>query len=327
MAQLTAPRSRKMVIAMKAESTYGTDALGGTYTSADIIPCFDIAPDYRIEEIQNLSMAGDIGRLPSIMGIESGQVSFSMYVRGAGAAYSASVKPEAHKPLEACSQIGVLDATGGAEKYTYQAGTPASHTIWIVQENGRTMKMVGCHGSVESSGTAGNPLVDRFAFQGKINAFADVTFVPGTIVGTPGYLVLKAAAFQLGSGNYAPCIGSVGVALGNTVSGVSCINDATGRLGFIITDRNLRLSFDPLADTVAAFDWIASLRAGTLHDLSFQLGSVLYNKVKFQVGATLGSQAQVVGNTYGTRDGLTTYPTTILATISAGNDDFARIYS
>lgn len=327
MAQLTVPRSRRMVIAMKAESIYGTDALGAVYTSADIVPCFDIAPDLRMEEIQNLSMAGDIGRLPSIMGIETGQVALSMYARGAGAAYSASVKPEMHRPLECCALIGTGSFTGGAEKYTYQPGTPTSYTIWVVQENGRTMKMVGCFGTVDFSMRAGGVCQARFTFQGKINALADVTFVGGTISGTPGYPVIKSAAFQIGSTNYAPRIASVGVTLGNTLSPVPSINDGTGLVGFIISDRNPRVSIDPEADTVANFDWYAAMKAGTLQDMSFQIGTVQYNKAVFNFGAGLGSQIQIVSNSWGSRDGLTSYPTQLLATIAAGSDDLALIFS
>lgn len=327
MAQLTVPRSRRMVIAMKSESVYGTDAFGFAYLAADIVPCFDIAPDLRMDEIQNLSMAGDIGRLPSIMGIESGQVSFSMYARGAGAAYSASVKPEMHKPLECSSMIGTLDATGGSEKYTYQPGTPASHTVWIVQEFGRILKLVGCHGTWDKSMRSGGVCQARFTIQGKINAVVDSAFVPGTISGTPGYPVLKAAAFQIGSVNYAPRIASLGVTLGNTLSPVPSINDASGLVGYFISDRNPRVSIDPEADTIANFDWYTAMKNGTLQDMSFQIGSVQYNKIKFQFGAALGSQIQVVGNSYGTRDGLTSYPTQLLATINAGSDDLAIIFS
>lgn len=327
MAQLTVPRSRRMVIAMKAETTYGVDVLGTNYGSTDIVPCFDIAVDRRIDEIQNLSMAGDIGRLPSIMGIESGQVAFSMYPRGAGAAYSASVKPEVHKPLEACAMIGTLDATGGSEKYTYSPGTPSSYTIWIVQENGKVLKLVGCLGTFDLSGRAGGVGPWRFTFQGKIGSIVDLTFVAGSISSTPAYPVLKSAAWQIGSGNYAPRIASLTATLGNTISPVPSINDSTGLVGYFISDRNPRMTIDPEADTVANFDWDASLSAGTLHDVTFQIGTVQYNRVLFQFGSNAGSQMQVVATSWGTRDGLTSYPTSLLATIASGSDDLAIVFS
>ena len=327
MAQLTVPRSRRMVIAMKEESVYGTDAFGGAYLAADIIPCFDIAPDLRMDEIMNLSMAGDIGRLPSIMGIETAQVAFSMFARGAGAVYAAGVKPEMHIPLQAATLIGTGSFGAGVETWTYQPGTPRSHTIYVVQENGRTLKMVGCLGTVGFSMRAGGVCQARFTFQGKVGGVADVAFVAGTISGTPGYPVIKSAAFQIGAANYAPRIASVGVELGNTLSPVPSINDVTGLVGYFVSDRNPRVSIDPEADTVANRDWYTAMKNGTLEDMSFQVGTVQYNKLKFQFGAALGSQMQVVANSFGTRDGLTSYPTQLLATISAGGDDIALVFA
>lgn len=327
MAQLTIPRARKMVLAMKVETTYGTDIFAGTYTTADIIPCFDVAPDARMEEIQNLSMFGDLGRLPSAMGIEQGQIAFSMYLRGFGAAYSAGNKPEADRPLRGSTLIGTGSFTGGAEKWTYQPGTPESYTIYAVQENGRTLKLTGALGTVDFSMKAGGVLMARFTFQGKVAGVSDVTYVAGTVAGTPQYPVMKSAAFQLGAANYAPRIASIGIALGNALSAVPSINDASGLAGFFVSDRNPRVSIDPEADTVANFDWYTQMKAGTLADMTFQCGTVQYNRVLFNFNAGGANQVQIVGTSWGNRDGLTSSPAQLLATINAGSDDLNLVFS
>lgn len=327
MAQLTVPRARRMVLAMKAETTYGTDIFAGTYVSADILPAFDIAPDARVEEIQNLSMFGDLGRLPSVMGLEQGQIAFSMYLRGSGVAYAAGVKPECDRALRGCTLIGTGAFGGGTEKWTYQPGTPESYTIYAVQENGRSLKLVGALGTVDFSMKAGGVLMARFTFQGKVAGVSDVTFVAGTISGTPQYPVMKSAAFQFGSANYAPRIASVGFALGNGLSPAPAINDATGMAGYFVSDRNPRLTIDPEADTVANFDWYGLQKAGTLSDMTFQCGTAQYNRVLFSFNAVGANQVQIVGTSWGTRDGLTSSPAQLLATINAGSDDLSLVFS
>src|SRR3990172_9183109 len=138
MATLTVPRMRRMVVAMKVEGTYGTDVFAGTYTAADIIPCFNISPAITLEEIENLALSGD-----------------------------------------------------------------------IVQENGSTLKMAGCFGDVDFTMRAGGIITARFAFQGMLVGEADVSFVAGTIAGTPAYPTVKSPALQIHTHNYAPRIATI----------------------------------------------------------------------------------------------------------------------
>ena len=100
MAQPSAARYRRLVLAMREESVYGTDPMAGTVLAADVIPMFNCQPSINIEEIPNLSMAGDIGRLPSVIGIETASVSWSMNWKGLTTAFDNSplVVPESHRP-------------------------------------------------------------------------------------------------------------------------------------------------------------------------------------------------------------------------------------
>ena len=104
------------------------------------------------------------------------------------------------------------------------------------------------------------------------------------------------------------------------------MNDATGMAGYLITDRAPRITIDPEADTIANFDWYTAMKNGTLQDMSWVIGGTANNKATVKVGAALGSQAQIVANSYGSRDGLTSFPTTILATISSGSDDISFLF-
>src|SRR3990167_9441729 len=301
MANLTVPRSRRMVVAMKVESTYGTDAFGGSYLAANIVPAFNISPAITLEEIENLALSGDIGRLPSGIGRELAGVTFEMFIRGSGAAYSASVKPEADSALQACGLSSTFSGGAGAEIVTVDpVATPSSYTIYIVQENGSTLKMGGCFGDVDFTMRAGGIITARFSFQGMLLGESDVAFVAGTIARAPAYSPGKAAA-------------SV-----NAVGGVA---------GFFIADRRPLFTIDPEANSIATHDWFTDHKAGTLMDASFLIGSVQYNKLQFKFNASLAAGLQIVQRSWGSRDGLTSFPTTLLATISAGQDDFSLIFS
>jgi hypothetical protein len=311
---------------MKVETVYATDIFAGTYTTADIIPAYNIQPDSNIEEIQNLMASGDIGRLPSVIGVESARVSFTCWGRGSGVAYAAGVKPEIDRPLRGCALIGTGSFGVGTENWTYQPGTPESYTIYLPVTNGRALKMVGCFGTVQVAMRAGAQAIFTFTFQGKIAGVSDVSYVVGTVSGTPQYPVTKSAAFGIGAGPYQPRIANVGLDLGNTLTGVPSVNDATGLAGYFISDRNPRVQIDPEIDTVANFDWLTAWRNGTLNKLVWQTGTTQYNRMKFNVAPSAGARAQIVNNSWGQRDGMVSMPTTFLATISAGSDDLSIVF-
>jgi hypothetical protein len=326
MAQLTVSPQRKTLIAMKVESTYATDVFAGTYTTADVIPAYNIQPDTNLEEIQNLMASGDIGRLPSVIGIENGRVSFTTWLRGTGVAYSSSIKPEVDRALRGCALIGTGSFGAGTESWTYQPGTPESYTIYVVNVNGRTLKLVGCFGSCQIAQRAGGQVIGTFTFQGKIGGVSDVTYVAATVSGTPQYPTTKANPFNIGAGPYAPRIANIGLDLGNALTGVPTVGDGTGLAGFFISDRNPRVQIDPEIDTVANFDWLTAYRNGTLNKLTWAAGATQYNRVKFNVAPAAAARAQIVNNGFGTRDQMVSAPTTFLATINAGSDDLSIVF-
>lgn len=330
MPSLTVSPARRVVVAMKAESTYGTDIFAGTYTTGDVIPAQGIQPNLSLDEIENLATAGDMGRGPSMIGQERASVRFTMPVRGKGAAYSTSAKPEVDMPLRACGYSSTFSGTAGAEIVTYQPVAQASHeafSVYIVQSNGLSIQMAGCQGTVEFASGAGGPLLATFTLSGILDAVADISYVAGTLATTPQYPVSKSVAFQIGTENYAARFAQMGFALGNGLVFVPSFNAAGGIAGVFISDRNPRLTIDPEENTAAAFDWFAKWKAGTLNDCSFTIGSVLYNKIAFSFNAAAAAGLQIVNRQHTTRDGLVAVGTTLLATISSGNDDHKIVFS
>src|ERR1051325_5491852 len=110
MATLTAPKSIKAHLVMRAESTAGVDPMAGTYTVADIIPVDADSLSFTQDpnEVENKMTAGLMGRAPSVIGKLTGMIEASMVFRGAGVTYSASVKPEIDMILRASGHSAVF---------------------------------------------------------------------------------------------------------------------------------------------------------------------------------------------------------------------------
>lgn len=322
MAAPTVPRQRRKHIAIKAESTYGTDIFGGSYVAGDILEAEDIQDSLSLEEIENLATSGVMGRGISIIGRETGMVSFRMRARGKGAAYddSPEVVPLMDRALRACGLGRTFADPGGvAATVTYApSNTHESFSAYINQENGVCVKLAGCFGTLEVGLRAGAVSDFRFTLMGLIAGVDDVSFVEPTIVQTPLYPTAKSAAFQIGAANYAPRIADVRFALGNVLQPLPSINSAGGLAGYFIADRNPRLSIDPEEATEATFAWYTAWLAATMSDCSFQAGTVQFNRLVYTF-PTL----QIVNQQRGPRDGLSALNTTLLATNTNGLNDFS----
>lgn len=325
MANLTGPKARRLHIAMKPESVYGTDIFAGTYLATDIIPAIQIQPTLNVRETETLGLGGRLGRNASVMGAQTGGVSFVMPVRGRGAFYddTPDVVPEAHYPLLGCAHTPTFFQPGiSGSTVTYAPGVESSMTIYIVQENGPTVKLTGCVGTFAFSLRADGSLEFRFNFQGQIAGVADVTFVEPTIAATPAYPAVKSAAFQIGTENYAPRISDISFDQQGQIQPVPSVNAASAMAGYFVADRNPRLVINPEANTVATYPWFQKWIDGTLADCTFQVGTTALNRVVFSF-----PKLQIVNQGYTGRDGLTALPTTLLATVNAGDDDYSIAFT
>lgn len=335
MAQFNVPRQARMVIAIKPETTAGVDILGGTYVTGDVIPV--IADSVRFtqdrNEIINRMTAGNLGRAPSILGPLTARLEFSMFFRGRGVAYASGTRPEIDLPMRACRLSSTVDATGGLEKVTWQpTNTEELMTMYFVIEipggTALSIQMVGCLGDFSVDMAAGGLCRFTFVFQGALEERADVTYTGGTLALTPQFPTAKSAAFQIGATNYAPRIANIRFGMGNVHQVIESINASGGIAGYTCVDRDPRLTIDPEAGREADSGWWTALATGgPLKDCTFQIGAAQYNRLLWHFGATDGNQLQVTEQGIGSRGEIVTMPTTLLATISAGNDDFSLVAS
>jgi len=170
-----------------------------------------------------------------------------------------------------------------------------------------------------------------FTIFGALEEMADISYVAGTLTNTPAYPTFKSAAFQIGSANYAPRFRDISFTQNATVRPVPAPNASSGVAGFATMDREPRLTFDPEMDRQANSGWWAMLRDGApMNDCTFKVGvaggSPGWNQIKMRFPSNGSSaQLQLTSQTRSSRDGLVTLPSTLLATLATGNDDFSYL--
>ena len=226
MANLAVPSSRKMVVAMKAETAYGVDIFAGSYTAADIVPAFDIRPSQPPQVIENLSQGGHLGRLPNIVNLPTAQVSFAMNLRGKGVAYSASTKPESDMPFRACGMSSTFSGGSGAEIITYiPTDTHESFTIYVIQQNGTALKLVGAFGTFSAIAPLGAQRAELFSTDVRTSAgvWLNNLGVAGAVIGLAlGPLTID----QIG---LAPTVTLLGVAMLGASLAVMLLPETRGK--------------------------------------------------------------------------------------------------
>lgn len=206
---------------------------------------------------------------------------------GGGAAYSASVKPSVDLFLRILGLEATLDATGGAEKYTYapESGPTgfdsASFKTFIRGQQYQTRGAYAAEAVAEFDG----PAVPRWAFsvQGIRNAAPQDTALPA-ITGYPAGTLLppKAQALSLNVGGVTSLIlrgGRVTISRELTPRG-----DASGssqHAGFSPGRRTIGLELTVEAIALATFNPYTIRDAATLQQITFAVGATQYNRYDF----------------------------------------------
>ncbi|HEX7050175.1 MAG TPA: hypothetical protein VF188_08250 [Longimicrobiales bacterium] len=157
----------------KVETTYGEDAAPSPATDAVRVServWSSITLEYAFPGRRDDAASGSLiplGPVPRKGRIVT--VNIAWEARGAGAAYSASVKPEASALLRACGLEETLDATAGSEAYTYAPADEGHESCTIyAYAGGNLYKIVGCRGTVTWPVEVGAVAIIRFQMQGLL---------------------------------------------------------------------------------------------------------------------------------------------------------------
>lgn len=212
------------------------------------------------------------------------QVTFSVELKGAGAAYSASIRPEVDALLRACGHSATLDPGVGTENYKYSpVSDQATHeygTLYYYSD-GILFKGIGCQGNVEFSFEGGQRGMANFTFKGHTVTPTDVALPDGTF-STVEPPIVKNASFTIDS--YAASISKLAFSPNWEMQAPVDISATDGFGQVILNKRDTGGSFDPEQELIATEDFIERWRANVSMALATgDIGATQY--VKYNITA------------------------------------------
>jgi hypothetical protein len=308
-------QSRLTSVLAKVESPEGTDA---TPAAADGFYATASPPNVQLSYIRNENFTGKGSLLPGVVSARRFEGHLEQNLRGAGAAYSAGVKPKADSLLRMCGFLATGTYTGGSEKYDYTLKSSAFESFSVYQYIGEKLfKLLGCRGLPSMSFPLGGIASVAADLRAIYTAPTDVAITYPTGEASTSYPIMLGSAFQIGTQNFAAKHGSITI---NFNRSIVPREDGTSAAGFagmeMLGERAPEITFECESTTEAGFPFFSNLLAGTQMDCSFGVGSTQYNRVKVNIPAM---QFQRVEQT--AKSGLIYYRATCLLVSPGGTDD------
>jgi hypothetical protein len=281
-------------VLVKLETTSGTENAPSALTDAVRpvgIPTLNVGylePGLRDDVITG--RLGVVGRTAPAG--QFGTLELTLEMRGAGAAYSASVVPEPHVLLQIAGMATALTATVGNEKYDYwplDSGAPTA-TVYAYTA-GKLFRMIGCVASVRLSAAALKRGLLTFSITGRIaTAPADVSLPALTFNATLPPLFHSALASIGGwlstAGSDPLVLQNAEIDLANVIADRPSAGATDGLIGHLITDRKPRQTLTYETPQLTSHDpWALSKATGTAQPFTaWQVGTGQYNRFKVATG-------------------------------------------
>lgn len=320
MAQPTVAGARRASVAVKTEVTYNTDPVLG---AADIVPMENVVYTSFQEQHPDNRLTGLVAQLPDIAGGRQAGIRGEARLRGAGVAYSASVKPEVDAILRAMGLVATGDFTVSAEKWDYkpQSGATLGESVAaaMYQENAVQGKILGAFATGRISARAGAPAMLDTTLAGLYGAPTDVSLITATLpTAIPPVFKSGAVTFD---GVTTLRVSAVNLEIGNALRYLPSANDAQAFAGVIIENRRLLLTLDPEAVTAATYNFHAKRDAATRVAVSWQVGTVQYSRIKFSA-----PKVQILELSQVRRDGVLAYQLACLLSANTGGDELTLTF-
>lgn len=306
--------TRKRLIQVKKESTYGTDAtLIGT--DALLVRNLEITP-VEADVVSRDLIRNYLGNSPQLLANTRVSITFQVEMAASGAAGTA---PRFGSILQACGMSETIVATTSVT-YAPVSSAFSSASIYFNNDGIRHI-MTGCRGSFTLTAEVGRiPTID-FTMVGVYNAPTDTALPSTTYSAQASPLVFRqgnTSAFQFFS--YAGCLQSVSFDMANETvyrELVGCSKEV------LITNRAPSGTVMIEAPALATKDFFAISQTETTGNLTFLHGTTAGNRVTFTA-----SQCIVGNPSYGDQDGVQMLNIPYVAVPStAGNDELALAFT
>jgi hypothetical protein len=305
--------TRRTVMAIKQETTAGTDAVPAAVNANMVV--FDLKFNPDVKSYDRQAMTSTLSNMAPIMGARSAQVTFSAELKGSGASY-VTTPPAIDAALKTCG-FAVSGTTAAASIIYKPASTGVLPSTVYFYHDGVLHKIVGAAGNVSFSGKIGEPIIANFTLTGVYTGTTDVTMiVPSALEST-----VPPASFGtvITLGAYTPVISSFSIDMGNTVALRDSMAATNGYVSANITGRKPTGKLDPEMTLVATNPWYSNWLAGTPAALTIgPIGGTTNNKVQLTAPVC-------VTNGIGTsdRNGTSTLDYGFSLVMNTGDDELA----
>jgi hypothetical protein len=221
-----------------------------------------------------------------------GSIDLILELRGAGAAYSASVVPEADALLRMSGCGKTLVTTGGSESILYTTLDSGNETGTVYcYSAGKLFKLVGCVATLKFNAEAAKRGLWTFSVTGKMVSDPTEVALPALTFSSvlpPLFHTSTATigAWSSAAGSDPLVLKSVSVDFNNTVTERASAGAADGLAGYLVSDRRVRQEEVVEVPLLTSFDIFAAAKlTGASNPLStWQLGTAQYNRMKGQTG-------------------------------------------
>lgn len=213
------------------------------------------------------------------------ELEIAVELRGAGAAYSASVKPDQHPFWMACGHAETLVTTGGSESiaYAYADGSHSSCTVYAYAA-GKLYVITGCRGIVRWPITAGELGIVRFTLQGLLAATPTEVALPAITYASPIPPAAANMGLLIGSGpGWSPAFTSAEFAQNAERVRLDSGNATDAIAEFALAQAAPTFRLTAQTTPVATYNPYADAKTPTARTIALTLGAVQYNRVKLNV--------------------------------------------
>ena len=306
--------TRKRVILIETESSYGTDP---TPAATDVVLVTDLSITPQSSDVVNRDVVRPyLGSSEQLLANTRVECTFSVELAGSGTAGTA---PRYGSALKA---TGLSETVSSGTSVTYAPVSSSFSSVTIhYNVDGVRHKVTGCRGSFTISAEVGSiPPID-FTFTGIYNAPTDTALPTVTYGNQATPLIFKngnTSGFQLLS--YAGALQSLTMDLGVSTVYRELVG---GTKEVIITDRASNGSVTIEAPTIAQKDYFtAALTDSTLGNLAFLHGTTAGNKVQLT-----STKVDIGDVNYGEMDGVAMLEIPYTLVPSSANNEFSLIYT
>ena len=306
--------TRKRLILVKKETTYGTDS-SPAGTDALLVRNLDITP-IEADLVSRDLIRPYLGNSPQLLANSRVGITFQVELAGSGTAGTA---PRFGAILQACGMSETIVATTSVT-YAPVSASFSSATIYF-NNDGILHKATGCRGTFTLNAAVGEiPTID-FTMVGVYNAPTDTAAPAVTYSAQASPLIFKqgnTSSFQFFS--YAGCLQSVTFDIANSTvyrELVGCTKEV------IITDRKPAGTVMIEAPTLATKDYFSTAQTETTGNLTFLHGTTAGNRV------TLNAlQCDIANPSYADQDGIQMLNIPYIAVpTTSGNDEMSLVFT